>query len=819
MKDPKELLAQMTLEEKVAMCDGKDFWHLKGIERLGIPEIMVCDGPHGLRKKDYERKGSSLSASVPSICFPTAVTTACSWDPDLLEKMGKALGGKCLEEKVGVLLGPGVNMKRSPLCGRNFEYFSEDPVLAGELAASFINGVQSRGVGTSLKHFCANDQETRRMNGDSVVDERALREVYLPAFEIAVKKSQPWTVMNSYNKINGTFGSENAHTQTEILRDEWGFEGAIVTDWGACNERDDGLLAGNDIEMPSSSGSGARKILNAIQSGKISEEILDARVLKILELIKKAADGAEKAAKEGFEFDEEKDHILAKEIAEQSMVLLKNDGILPLDKSKKVAVIGEMAKTPRYQGAGSSQINPTHLDSAYDILVEAGVDASYSQGYERTLAKAKKNPAHIAEAVEAAKAADTVLLFIGLTEDYESEGFDRSHMKLPDAHIELVKAVSAVNKNIVVILSGGAPVEFGWDNDSIRAILNSYLGGQAGAGAVVDIVLGNVNPCGKLAETYPEKLEDNPSINNFPGNLATVEYRESVYIGYRYYEKAQQPVRYPFGYGLSYTTFEYSGLNLDKSEMDENDTLSVSFRVKNTGSVAGSEIAQLYVGDRESTIFRPVKELKGFKKVYLEPGEEKEITITLNKRAFAFFNVKTNDWCVESGDFDIYVGASSADIKLTGSVMVNAAPAEIPDYRQSAPIYYTGKVQSVPDDQFTAVLGRPIPPTERDRSLPLTVVDSFETASYTKWGGRFNNAMHKMIPVFVKGPGADFAIGIATQTPIRDFMSMSGGVFSEKMADGLLRILNGDKPGKGLRMILSDIPRALKGIGPLMKQI
>ena len=733
--------------------------------------------------------------------------------------MGKALGGKCLEEKVGVLLGPGVNMKRSPLCGRNFEYFSEDPVLAGELAASFINGVQSRGVGTSLKHFCANDQETRRMNGDSVVDERALREVYLPAFEIAVKKSQPWTVMNSYNKINGTFGSENAHTQTEILRDDWGFEGAIVTDWGACNERDDGLAAGCDIEMPCSSGGGMRKILAAIESGKISEDVLNERVLKILELIKKASDGAEKAAKEGFEFDEEKDHVLAKEIAEQSMVLLKNDGILPLDKSKKVAVIGEMAKTPRYQGAGSSQINPTHLDSAYDILVEAGVDATYSQGYERTLAKAKKNPAHIAQAVEAAKAADTVLLFIGLTEDYESEGFDRSHMKLPDAHIELVKAVSAVNSNIVVILSGGAPVEFDWDNDSVRAILNSYLGGQAGAGAVVDIVLGNVNPCGKLAETYPEKLEDNPSYNNFPGNLATVEYRESIYIGYRYYEKAQQPVRYPFGYGLSYTTFEYSGLYIDKTEMDENDTLSVSFRVKNTGSVAGSEITQLYVGDRESTIFRPVKELKGFKKVYLEPGEEQAITITLNRRAFAFFNVNTNDWCVESGDFDIYVGASSADIRLTGTVKVNAAAADIPDYSTTAPIYYTGKVQSVPDDQFTAVLGRPIPPTERDRSTPLTVVDSFETAAYTKWGGRINNLMHKMIPVFVKGPGADFAIGIATQTPIRDFMSMSGGVFSEKMAAGLLRILNGDKPGKGLRMILSDIPRALKGIGPLMKQI
>ncbi len=819
MKDPKELLALMTLEEKAAMCDGKDYWHLKGIERLGIPEIMVCDGPHGLRKKDYEKKGSSLSASVPSICFPTAVTTACSWDPDLLEKMGKALGGKCLKEKVGVLLGPGVNMKRSPLCGRNFEYFSEDPVLAGELAASFINGVQSRGVGTSLKHFCANNQESRRMNGDSVVDERALREIYLPAFEIAVKKAQPWTVMNSYNKINGTFGSENAHTQTEILRDDWGFEGAIVTDWGACNNRDDGLAAGNDIEMPSSSGAGTRKILDAVKSGKISEELLNERVLKILELIKKAADGAEKAEKEGFEFDEEKDHLLAKEIAEQSMVLLKNDGILPLDKSKKVAVIGEMAKTPRYQGAGSSQINPTHLDGAYDILVAAGVNATYSQGYERTLAKAKKNPAHIEEAVAAAKNADTVLLFIGLTEDYESEGFDRTHMKLPDAHIELVKAVSAVNKNIVVILSGGAPVEFDWDNDSVRAILNSYLGGQAGAGAVVDIVLGKVNPSGKLAETYPEKLEDNPSFNNFPGNIATVEYRESVYIGYRYYEKAGQSVRYPFGYGLSYTTFEYSGLYIDKTDMDENDTLSVSFRVKNTGSVAGFETAQLYVGDPESTIFRPVKELKGFKKIWLEPGEEKAITITLNKRAFAFFNVKTNGWCVESGIFNIYVGASSADIRLTGSVNVTAAPVEIPDYRETAPVYYTGKVQSVPDDQFTAVLGRPIPPTERDRSTPLTVVDSFETSSYTKWGGRINNLMHKMIPVFVKGPGADFAIGIATQTPIRNFISMSGGVFSEKMAAGLLRILNGDKPGKGLRMILSDIPRAIKGIGPLMKQI
>lgn len=812
MKDAKIVLATLSLEEKAALCDGADFWHLKGFEEHDIPSIMVCDGPHGLRKKDYNRSGSSLGNSVPAVCFPTACTTACSWDPELLYEMGAALGNKCLKEKVSVLLGPGINMKRSPLCGRNFEYFSEDPMLAGTLAASFINGVQSRGVGTSLKHFAANSQETRRMTGSSVVDERALREIYLTAFEIAVKNSKPWTVMNSYNKINGTHGSENKLLQTDILRNEWGFDGVVVSDWGAVNNRVKGLAAGNDLEMPSSTGSGAKKIVDAVMNGELDISILDERVLKILELIKKAADNIIP----DFQYDEDADHQLARKIASRSMVLLKNDGLLPLDKSAKIAVIGELAKIPRYQGAGSSIINPTKMDNAYDQLAAAGCSLTYAQGYERTLAKAKKNPAHIKEAVEVAKAADTVLLFIGLTDDYESEGFDRAHMQLPEAHNELLEAVLAVNKNIVVVLAGGAPVELPWA-DKVNAILDSYLGGQAGAGAVADILTGKVNPCGKLAETFPLSLESNPSVNNFPGNPATVEYRESVYIGYRYYDKVCQSVRYPFGFGLSYTTFEYSDLALDKTSMADTDTLTVTFKIKNTGKVAGFETAQLYVSDKESTIFRPTKELKGFDKVWLEPGEEKSVKIELSKRAFAFWNVLTKDWCVESGAFDILVGASSADIRLSATVEVSAPAAQIPDYSQSAPAYYTGNVQKVPDEQFAAVLGCEIPPSMPDESIPLLITDNFENARRTKKGLKFYNLITSCVKKFTKGPSQGMALSIATQTPFRCFISMSGGVFSEDMAQGLLNILNGEK--HGWSKILKGIPKAIPKIGPLMKNI
>ena len=805
MKDPKEILAQMTLEEKAAICDGADFWHLKGMEKYGFPSIMVCDGPHGLRKKDYSKTGDSLSNSVPAISYPTAATTAASWDSELLFEMGVALGKKCLKEEVGVLLGPGINMKRSPLCGRNFEYFSEDPILAGELAAGFINGVQSMGVGTSLKHFCANSQETRRMTCDSVVDERTLREIYLTAFEIAVKKAKPWTVMNSYNKINGFHGSENKHTQLEILRNEWGFDGVVVSDWGAVNDRVLGLKNGNDLEMPSSSGSGAKKIVEAVKNGTLDEAVLNERALNMLNLIKKAVDGSKK----DYKYNDADDQPLARRIAANSMVLLKNNGILPLKKNGKIAVIGELARKPRYQGAGSSHINPTQLDNALDELKKAGFDVEFAQGYELSNKKAKKNAALAAQAAEVAKKCETAVVFIGLTDEYEAEGFDRSHMNLPAAHDALVEEILKVNKNVVIVLAGGSPVEMPW-NDGVAAILNSYLGGQAGAGAVADILSGAVNPSGKLPETYPMTYADTPAVNNFPGNPASVEYRESVYIGYRYYEKAEKAVRYPFGFGLSYTTFEYSDIKLDKTAMNENDTLTVTCKIKNTGDVSGYEIAQLYVADKESTIYRPVKELKGFRKVWLNPGEEKEISFELSKRAFAFYNVNINDWCVESGDFDILVGASSADIRLSATVNVTAAAADIPDYSAVAPVYYTGNVQKVSDEQFIAVLGRELPPADYDPDRKLGICDTFESCRHAKNGKKFYKLLSTLIP-------AGFAQAIALQTPFRDFISMSGGVMSEDMANGLVMWISGEKGG--IRKILKGIPGAIKGIGPLLKNI
>ncbi len=805
MKNPAEILAQMTLEEKAAICDGADFWHLKGMEKYGFPSIMVCDGPHGLRKKDYSKTGDSLSNSVPAISYPTAATTAASWDPELLYEMGVALGKKCLKEEVGVLLGPGINMKRSPLCGRNFEYFAEDPILAGELSAGFINGVQSMGVGTSLKHFCANSQETRRMTCDSVVDERTLREIYLTAFEIAVKKGKPWTVMNSYNKINGFHGSENKHTQLEILRNEWGFDGVVVSDWGAVNDRVLGLKNGNDLEMPSSSGSGAKKIVEAVKNGTLDEAVLNERALNMLNLIKKAVDGS----KPGYAYNDADDQPFARRIAAESMVLLKNNGILPLKKNGKVAVIGELARTPRYQGAGSSHINPTQLDNALDELKKVGYDVEFAQGYELKQKKAKNNDALIAQAAELAKRCENVILFIGLTDDYEAEGFDRTHMNLPDAHDKLIAEILKVNKNAIVVLAGGSPVEMPW-NDGVAAILNSYLGGQAGAGAVADIISGAVNPSGKLPETYPMFYADTPAKNNFPGNPASVEYRESIYIGYRYYEKAKKAVRYPFGYGLSYTTFEYSDIKVSDKSIKDTDTLTVTVKVKNTGAVPGYEIVQLYVADKESTIYRPEKELKGFRKIWLNPDEEKEVVFELSKRAFAFYNVNINDWCVESGDFDILVGASSADIRLSATVNVTAEAVEIPDYSAVAPLYYTGDVQNVPDEQFIAVLGRELPPSTYDPNRKLTIQDTFESCAHTKNGARFYKLLTTVVP-------AGFAQAIALQTPFRDFISMSGGVMSEDMADGLVKWIAGEKGG--IRKILKGIPGAIAGIGPLLKNI
>lgn len=806
-----ETIQKMTLEEKASLCSGHDYWHSEGVPSAGIPSVMLTDGPHGIRKRAEKtsEKSHSILKGAPAICYPTASATACSWDADLLYKMGQALGDECLKERISVLLGPGVNIKRSPLCGRNFEYFSEDPVLAGEMAVAFINGVQSKGIGTSIKHYAVNNQETRRMTVNAVVDERTLRELYLAPFETAVKKAQPWTVMCAYNRLNGVYCAENKWLLTDVLRRDFGFEGIVVTDWGAENDRVEGLLAGQELEMPFSGGANDRKIAQAVRDGKISEGFLDQMVDRLIDLAKKS----EKVLGD-YTYDAAAHHALAREIAGQCMVLLKNEGgLLPLKKNQRVALIGEMAKRPRYQGAGSSQINPTQLDCAYDTMVQEGIAVDYAPGYSTDRKNKISDDMLLSEAIAKAKGADVAVLFIGLTDEYETEGNDRKHMQLPPLHNRLVNEVSKVNPNVVVVLAGGAAFELPWA-DRVPAILHSHLCGQAGGSAAVDILFGDVNPCAKLAETYPMVLADVPSTNYFPGTVVSVEYREGIYVGYRYYDKANVGVRFPFGYGLSYTTFEYSDLALSAGSIKDTDTLTVSFQVKNTGGVDGAEIAQVYVADVDSTIYRAPKELKGFRKIFLKAGEEKTVSVTLDKRAFAYYNVALGDWHVESGEFKILVGASSRDIRLEGSVEVQSTvEAEIPDYRASAPSYYSGDLMHVPDAEFEAVLGHEIPSSVRDERLPLTLTNTFEDAKNGKWGGRINRLMGKMLdPDSMAG-------ALAVQSPIKLFIVDSMGVFSPEMAEGLLLILNEDKFAKGMGKILKGVPGALKRLPNLLKSL
>lgn len=810
-----DIVSKMTLYEKVTLCTGKDFWHMNAVERLGLPSICLTDGPHGLRKKDDGKKGNSLNNSVPATCFPTAVTTACSWDTDLMYKMGEALGEECLQEKVSVILGPGVNMKRSPLCGRNFEYFSEDPLLAGEIAASLINGIQSKGIGTSLKHFAVNSQEARRMKVSEVVDERAMHEIYFPAFETAVKKAQPWTVMCAYNRINGTYCSDSKWLQTDILRDKWGFEGIVVTDWGAANDRVQGLKAGNDLEMPTSGGYNTKKLYDAALHGELDMTVLDETVDRIVDLILKS-----KQALCDYTYDKDAHHELAAEVACASMVLLKNeDDILPVSDNAKIALIGEMAKAPRYQGAGSSNICPTKLSSAYEVFEREGMKPLYAAGYSKK--KDKPDYELIAAAVETAKKADVAVVFIGLTENFESEGYDRDGLDIPEAHTELLHAVCDANENVVVVLSGGSPIVMPWLG-KVKGLLNGYLGGQAGGEAIYRILTGKVNPCGKLAETYPLSIFHTPCVNNFPGGMKTVEHRESVYIGYRYYDTLGRDVLFPFGYGLSYTSFKYTGLRLSKKKMKDTDTLKVTFKVKNTGKLAGAEIAQIYVSDSESTIFRPKKELKAFVKVYLEPGEEKTVSAELSKRAFAYYNVNISDWHVESGDFGILVGSSSQDIRLEGKVNVESTvDAPIPDYRETAPCYYSVDIQNVPDGQFEALLGQEIPESDWGSDDLLDINCSLENAINSKWGKRINALIEKVMDMNFNAGGAASGMmkAMILQIPIRDFVAMSGGVFTAEMAQGLIDILNGKDEGKGLMTILKGLGGAIKKLPMLLSQI
>ncbi len=654
----KELIKQMSLEEKAGMCSGLDFWHLKGVERLEIPSVMVSDGPHGLRKQDDQADHLGINDSIKAVCFPPAVLSACSFDRELMRTFGDAIGKEAQANDLSVVLGPAVNIKRSPLCGRNFEYYSEDPYLAGETAAAFINGVQKHHIGTSIKHFAANNQEFNRMSCSSNVDERTLREIYLPAFETAVKKSQPYTIMCSYNKINGTFASENSWLLTDVLRKEWGFKGYVMSDWGAVNERVEGLKAGLELEMPSSGGINDQEIIKAVKNGSLDEEVLNQAVERLLNIIFQYIDNREKQ-----EFTLEADHALAKQIAEESMVLLKNDSMLPLKDDEKIVFIGEFAKKPRYQGGGSSHINSYRVSNILDEITEKE-NISYTKGfpsdkdlYDETLAK---------EAIEAAKDADKVVIFAGLPDSFESEGYDRTHMRLPDCQNRLINEILAVQSEVIIVLHNGSPVEMPWLS-KIKGLLEAYLGGQAVGEALADILFGKVNPSGKLAETLPYKLSDTPSYLTF-GESENVEYNEGIFVGYRYYDMKEMPVAFPFGYGLSYTTFAYSNLKLSQNEISDSDSITVSVDITNTGNIEGKEIVQLYIHDLTNAIRRPIKELKGYDKVSLKPGETKTISFSIDYRSLAWYNINLKDWYAKTGDYEILIGASSRDIRLSDKI-------------------------------------------------------------------------------------------------------------------------------------------------------
>ena len=657
----KELVAQMTLEEKAGLCSGLDFWHTKSVERLGVESVMVSDGPHGLRKQDQEADHLGMNDSIKAVCMPAACATAASFDREQLYRVGQAIGDSCQHEKLGVVLGPAVNIKRSPLCGRNFEYFSEDPYLAGEMSAAFINGVQSRNVGTSIKHFAANNQEHRRMSSSSNADERTLREIYFPAFETAVKKAQPWTVMCSYNRINGVYASEDPWLLTRVLREDWGFEGYVVSDWGAVSDRVAGLKAGLDLEMPASGGVNDAKIVEAVRNGTLDEAVVDLAAERILRINYKYLDNARPETP----WDMEAQHLLSAEVAADSMVLLKNEGVLPLNKEDTVAFIGEFAVKPRFQGGGSSHINSFKTTSAMEAA--EGLKVTYARGY--SVAADSTTEEWIAEAVEAAKYAKVAVIFAGLPDSYESEGYDRPHMQLPACQNRLIEAVAAANPNTVVVLHNGSPVEMPWIGH-VKGVLEAYLGGQAVGLATVRVLFGEVNPSGRLPESFPKKLSDNPSYLYYGGEGDRADYREGVFVGYRYYDRKDMEVLFPFGYGLSYTTFAYSNLRLSAETISDTDTLTATVTVKNTGSRTGKTVVQLYVGDPESTVFRPVRELKDFAKVELQPGESRDITFTLDKRAFAYWNEEIHDWHVESGEFTIEVGQSSRNMECSASVYV-----------------------------------------------------------------------------------------------------------------------------------------------------
>lgn len=797
MLDIQGLMSELTLEEKASLCSGQDFWNTKTIERLNIPSITMNDGPHGLRKQADKNDNLGLNNSIPSTCFPTYSAVGSSWNTELMQQIGAAIAEECLQEGVSIILGPGVNIKRSPLCGRNFEYISEDPYLSGEMAASFITGVQSKGVGTSLKHFAVNNQESRRMLIDTVIDERALREIYLTAFEKAVKQAKPWTIMSAYNQVNGQYCSENHHLQKEILRDEWGFDGVVVSDWGGCNDIVKSVEVGQELEMPSSMGYGSARIVEAVKNGTLDIQKLDEAVERLLKLIQK---GIENKVQD-FKYHVEAHHLLAKRAAAESFVLLKNqDNILPIKKAQTIALIGEFAKKPHFEGGGSSKINPIKMSTAFEAF--ANIQFTYAPGYE--CQTDKTNLELLNEAVNIAENADIAIVFAGLTDAYESEGFDRSHMNMPPNHNELIKAVGAVNPNIVVVLQNGAPVTMPWLDD-VKAVVACFLAGQASGEAIYDVLMGKENPSGKLAETYPLKLSDNSAFTWFPGGPQTVEYRESVYVGYRYYDTAKKDVLFPFGYGLSYTSFEYSDIKFSCEQMTDNDELTVSVKIKNTGDVKGAEVVQLYVHDSSSVIFRPYKELKGFRKICLEPGEQQTVVFKLSKRSFAYYNTSVNDWHVQSGKFDILVGASSADVRLRGAVKVESSQkdVQVPDYRDDAPCYYDISTKSfgVLDKEFSALLGKNIPDNNIEVNRPFCMNNTLVDLKKVFMGRIIYRVISRIVSKMELSEFEHMEENVlmkqVDELPIRNLVVLSDGMVSFNQVEALLLMANG-KTIKGI---------------------
>lgn len=782
----RELVAQMTLEEKASLCSGKNFWESKAVERLGVQSFMLTDGPHGLRKQAGVSDHLGLNASVPATCFPPAAATACSFDRALLREIGQAMGEECRAEEVGVILGPAANIKRSPLCGRNFEYFSEDPLVTGESAAGLIEGIQSRNVGACMKHYLANNQEKARVSSNSVVDERALREIYLAGFEKAVKEAQPWTLMCSYNKINGTYASDHRELMTDIPRGEWGFAGAIMTDWGAMNDRVEAIKAGLDLEMPGPCDGNDEKIVQAVREGRLDEKLVDACAARMVELALRVARNTKTA------YDQAAHHELAGRAARESAVLLRRGSALPPAAGARLAVIGDFARHPRYQGAGSSKINPTQLTSLCDALNQRGIQYKYAHGFE---AEGGVDEALIAQAAQTARGADVAVVMLGLPDSFESEGFDRAHMDLPENQNRLMEELLKTGTPIVAALSTGSAVRLPW-REQVDSILLLYLGGQNGGSAAADLLLGRANPCGKLAETWPLSVEDTPC-HGFFGKGGNVEYRESIYVGYRYYDKAKKEVAYPFGHGLSYTDFEYTGLTLSAPELAEGASLTARVTVKNTGALAGKEVVQLYVAPPTDGIFRPVRELRAYAKVELAPGESKTVELELNRRAFAYYDVQHGDWRVDGGTYTIEAGSSSRDIRLAQAVNVQgAAPSTA--LNEKVPAYYDPAGRwPIPKEQFEAVLGHPVPP---ERSVqPFTINSTLGEIQTTPAGMAFvQQAKTGMAQIMGSGED-DFSKMIDAMLedmPLRQLAMLSGGAMTPAVLDRLVETLN-SSPSNG----------------------